>query len=375
MSSVKKIKVLHLLHSVGGVDIYARQITENIDPENIENIIVSQPLTSEQSFYDSKGNLLKSYSISIAREINPLFDLIALIKCVYIISIEKPDLIHAHSSKGGVLARLSALFFKIKVLYTPHAFSFLSTKNYFKKHTYILIEKSLKTNNTILLATSNSEKNLAINTVGFKPFKTLVLNNAVTPINLKALDSNQIHSNYICTIARPSYQKNLEMLLKVFLLVSNKHKALHLYIIGAGKYSPSLNKINHIISDYSLEDRITILPWIPRKKALSILKNSKIYVSTSRYEGMPFSVIESMSLKVPCVLTDADGNRDLIVDGFNGYIIKNMNVEQMSTKICSLIENISKRKQMGENAHTFYKKNHRLSNFINKLTEHYINFS
>jgi len=375
MSNVKKIKILHLLHSVGGVDIYARQITENIDPENIENIIVSQPLTSEQRFYDSNGNLLKCYSISIGREINPLYDLLALIKCVYIISIEKPDLIHAHSSKGGALARLSALFFKIKVLYTPHAFSFLSAKNYFKKNIYILIEKSLKTSNTILLATSNSEKNLAINTVGFNPFKVLVLNNAVNPISSKELAPNQIHSNYICTIARPSYQKNLEMLLEVFLSVSNKHKEIHLYIIGAGEYSPSLNKINQIISDYSLEQRITILPWIPRKRALSILKNSKIYVSTSRYEGMPFSVIESMSLKVPCVLTDTDGNRDLVVDGFNGYIIKDMNIEQMSAKICTLIENNSKRKQLGENAHAYYKKHHLLSNFINKLTDYYIKFS
>lgn len=375
MSNVKKIKILHLLHSVGGVDIYARQITENINSENIENIIVSQPLTSEQSFYDSKGNLLKCYSISIAREINPLFDLLALIKCVYIISIEKPDLIHAHSSKGGVLARLAGLFFQIKVLYTPHAFSFLSTQNYFKKKMYILIEKCLITTNTILLATSNSEKNLAINTVGFKPSKALVLNNAVNPVDSNELDPNQIHSNYICTIARPSYQKNLEMLLEVFLLVSKRYKETHLYIIGAGEYSPSLNKINQIISDYSLEDRITILPWITRKRVLSILKNSKIYVSTSRYEGMPFSVIESMSLKVPCILTDTDGNRDLVVDGFNGYIIKNMNIEQMSTKICTLIENNSKRKQLGQNAHAFYKKHHLLANFINKLTEYYIKFS
>ena len=74
---------------------------------------------------------------------------------------------------------------------------------------------------------------------------------------------------------------------------------------------------------------------------------------------MPFSVIESMSLKVPCILTDTDGNRDLVVDGFNGYIIKNMNIEQMSTKICTLIENNSKRKQLGQNAHAFYKKRYK----------------
>ena len=90
---------------------------------------------------------------------------------------------------------------------------------------------------------------------------------------------------------------------------------------------------------------------------------------------MPYAVIESMSLKVPCVLTDVDGNRDLVEDGYNGYIIKNMNVKDMSLKICDLLENNDKRKQFGENAYAYYCKNHLLSQFIDKLTRNYFKLS
>lgn len=374
--SFSKIKILHLLHCVGGVEVYVRQITENINPDYIENIIVSQTLINKDKFQNPSKGLIKSHTISIKREINPLFDLLAIFKFIYIIIKEKPNLIHAHSAKGGVIARISSLFFKIKVFYTPHAFSFLSTNSFLKRQLYIFIEKALKTSNTFVLATSISEKNQAEHKIGYSPSKVMVLNNAIPPFDLSIIKAYPlIHSNYICTVARPSYQKNVEMLLDVFLLITNKCNDIHLFIIGAGEYSPYLKKIKKIIVKYNLESNVTILPWIARTNVLSIIKNSKIYVSTSRYEGMPYAVIESMSLKVPCVLTDVDGNRDLVKDGYNGYIIKNMDVKDMSLKICDLLENNDKRKQFGENAYTYYLKNHLLSQFIDKLTRNYFKIS
>ena len=374
--SFSKIKILHLLHCVGGVEVYVRQITENINPDYIENIIVSQTLINKDKFQNPSKGLIKSHTISIKREINPLFDLLAIFKFIYIIIKEKPNLIHAHSAKGGVIARISSLFFKIKVFYTPHAFSFLSTNSFLKRQLYIFIEKALKTSNTFVLATSISEKNQAEHKIGYSPSKVMVLNNAIPPFDLSIIKAYPlIHSNYICTVARPSYQKNVEMLLDVFLLITNKCNDIHLFIIGAGEYSPYLKKIKKIIVKYNLESNVTILPWIARTNVLSIIKNSKIYVSTSRYEGMPYAVIESMSLKVPCVLTDVDGNRDLVKDGYNGYIIKNMDVKDMRLKICDLLENNDKRKQFGENAYAYYLKNHLLSQFIDKLTRNYFKIS
>ena len=113
--SKSKKKILHLLHCVGGVEIYVRQITENINPDYIENIVVCQSLTNKKNFHDSNNSLIKTHSISIKREVNPLFDLLAIVKFIYIIIKEKPDLIHAHSAKAGVIARISSLFFKILV--------------------------------------------------------------------------------------------------------------------------------------------------------------------------------------------------------------------------------------------------------------------
>jgi len=373
---MKKIKVLQVLNCVGGVEICVRQIIENTDSKQIENIVLSQNIGSKRKITDSKKQEVKHYELTIQRQINILKDLFAIIKMVEIIRKEKPNLIHAHSAKAGAIARIAALFFDVKILYTPHAFSFLSTNNYLKKKSFVLIERMLKTNKTILLATSKSERDLAINVVGFSPSKVIVLNNAINPIKTQISSSNKIkHKNYICTIGRPSYQKNTEMLIETFSLVQKKHNNVHLYIIGAGEYNPNLNKINSLIIQKGLLDKITILPWVNREEAMVILKNSQLYVSTSRYEGMPYAVIESLCLKTPCVLTNCDGNRDLIVHNKTGYLINDMDQHEMSKKICSLIEDKDKLIEFGKNGHRYYQKNHLLSNYIKKLTLHYNTFS
>ena len=180
----KKIKVLHVLNLVGGVEICFRQICQNIDESIIETIFVCQKLGNKSKLVTSKGKEITPLVIPIVREINPVLDLFSIIKLIFLINKTKPDVIHAHSAKAGVIARIASFFFKIKVLYTPHAFSYLSANSKFKRFLFLIVEKILRTKNTIVLATSNSEKNQATHTVGFDQKKVFVLQNA---INLKTI--------------------------------------------------------------------------------------------------------------------------------------------------------------------------------------------
>ena len=373
---MKKIKVLHVLNFVGGVEICVRQIINNTNSKLIENIVLSQNIDKKRKITDSEKKEIKHYELTIQREINVSKDLLAIINMAKIIKKEKPNLIHAHSAKAGVIARIAAMFSNVNILYTPHAFSFLSTNNYLKRKTFIFIERLLRTRRTTLLATSNSEKDQAINIVGFSPSNVIVLKNAISPIKQPSNKSKRIkHKKYICTIGRPSYQKNTEMLIEVFRLVQKKYKNIHLYIVGAGEYSPSLNNIKKLIIKKNLSDHITILPWVKRDEAMAIIKYSQVYVSTSRYEGMPYAVIESLCLKTPCVLTNCDGNKDLIIDNKTGYLINDQDQKVMSKKICTLLEDKAKRMKFEENGHKHYQKNHLLSNYIKNLTSHYQHFS
>ena len=374
----KKTKVLHVLHLVGGVEICFRQICENIDESIIETSIVCQKLVNKPKLVASNGKEIIPFSIPIVREINPILDTLSIIRLVFLINQIKPDVIHAHSAKGGVIARVASMFFKIKVLYTPHAFSYLSTDNKFKKFLYVTIEKLLRTKNTIILATSNSEKSQAIQTVGYEKKKVFALKNAIDKRSIgedKDLEKTLKSKRYICTVGRPSFQKNLEMLIRAFEIVSKNNNKVHLFIIGAGEYSPRKVKIVNMINKKNLSTRVTILPWVSRKKVQTYIKNAMLYVSSSRYEGMPFSVIESMALSIPSVLTNTDGNRDLVIDKKSGYLVEIGDYVEMANNIINLLNKSELRKKLAFEANKLFIQNHLLPNYLQNLTAHYQKFS
>ena len=204
--------------------------------------------------------------------------------------------------------------------------------------------------------------------------KVFVLENAIDTNSIgedKDLEKNLKGKTYICTVGRPSFQKNLEMLIKAFEAVAQNNSKVHLFIIGAGEYSPRKDKIIQMINKRNLNNRVTILPWISRKQVQTYIKNAKLYVSSSRYEGMPYSVIESMALSRPSVLTNTDGNRDLVIDKKSGFLVEVGDDLEMANKIISLLNDNKLRNSFALQAKKLFIKNHLLSDYLQKLTVHY----
>jgi glycosyltransferase involved in cell wall biosynthesis len=101
------------------------------------------------------------------------------------------------------------------------------------------------------------------------------------------------------------------------------------------------------------------------------IKNAKLYVSSSRYEGMPYSVIESMALSIPSVLTNTDGNRDLVIDKTSGYLVEIGDYVEMANKIINLLNKSELRKKLAFEANKLFMQNHLLSSYMQNLTAHY----
>jgi glycosyltransferase involved in cell wall biosynthesis len=360
-----KIKIAHILHSIGGVDVSLRLITENINSSKFESIIIHGSNDTEKPFYDNNLNLTKEYKLPISREISIVDDFISIVKAYNIIRKEKPNLIHAHSAKGGVIGRTIGFLTGVKVLYTPQAFSFLSTSNKFKRSIFLSVEKILSKGNSLLVASSTSEMNRGIKEVGFNKKKVLLFNNAIEPIV-----PNQILSikktwpdEYICTVGRPSYQKNIEMMVRVIYEVKKTQK-IHLVIMGVGPVSGQLESVKELIKELDLANDISLLNWADRSDVFNIINQSKFYISTARYEGLPYSIIESMSLSKPCIVSDCDGNRDLVEDYVNGFVIKNNDINLFKERILQLFGDNFLLEKFSKNAYLSFSKNYNIKNNI-----------
>ncbi len=372
----KRIKIMHVLHAVGGVDVYLRLLLKYVDMEKFEFIIVHGTNDTEIPYLDKSGGVIKEYKLSVQREINPVLDFRSIRELRKILDQEKPDLIHAHSAKGGIIARSAAILKKISVLYTPHAFSYLSAETDIKKKLFKGIEKIYKNSGNFILATSPSEANRAIDEIGYKPEKVLVFNNSVEPVCSNEFNNQttrfELPEDYICSIGRPSYQKNIETMVEVFKRVKEQLPGLSFVLMGVGFHAPNEKEVKQLIKKYNLQDDFIMLPWVSREEIFPIIKKSKFYVSTSRYEGLPYSIIESLALGKACVVSDCDGNRDLIKNDFNGKIYQlEKLIDKMPTGIIQLLQNSELRNKFEQNAYILFEQNYNIEKTIRLLEEIY----
>lgn len=361
------MKILHIGQLIGGLDIYIRNTISYSD--NSFDFVIIHGVSDNNTPIIKNGIKIKEYSISLQRELNPIKDIKALWQVIQIIRKENPDIIHCHSAKGGFIGRIAGFITNKKTLYTPHAFSFLSTPNKVKKHIYLYLEKIAKLN-SYLLACSNSEKELGINTVKYKEEKSLVWSNSVPDIKSIYFPVDLPSSPYICYIGRPSYQKNTIFLVDIVKEIHKKHPDILFYILGVGYYSPDLSILEQTIKKYKLENIIRLLPWLSHEETMGYINNSLFYLTTSLYEGLPLAVIEAMSLKKSIVGSNVLGNKDCIKNEYNGFLVP-LQRDLFVDKINILIENPSIRKQFEINSRIYFEQNFSIKNRIKDLENIY----
>lgn len=368
-----KLKIVHLLHSIGGVDVYLRLVLENLNTDLFENIVIHGTKDTIKPFLDKNGNKVKEYKVSIFRDISIINDIKSLFQAYKILKKEKPNLIHAHSAKGGIVGRITGKLLGIKVIYTPHAFSYLSTQNGLKRNVFLSIEKFLANGNSLLLATSQSEKKRAIDEVGYLEKNVIVFNNCIEPIAIihPLTIEKTWPDEYICTVGRPSYQKNIEQMIRVLHEV-NKEAKIHLIVMGVGPVSDQLESVKNLIQELNMSNEVTLLDWTERTDVFNIISQSRFYISTSRYEGMPYSIIESLALSKVCVVTNCDGNKDLIIDNYNGFVVDNEDAKSFKSKILELLSDEELLNKFSKNALTSYSENYNIKKNIAELESIYL---
>lgn len=372
-----KIKVLHVLHAVGGVDVYLRLLIEAIDHRKFELVIVKGINDNSKPYMKPCGDLVKTYELPIDREINLINDLKSINKVVKILRNEKPNIVHAHSAKGGIIARTASILYKVNVLHTPHAYSYLSTESVFKRALFLRIERFYKNINSTLLATSQSELSRGVLEVKYKKEKAILFANSIKKIesSQNLTQEKTWPDNYICSVGRPCYQKNIELMVEIINQVKKQNEDIHLVLMGVGFHSPNLSAVKLRIKEKKLEENITLLEWTSREEIFSIISKSKLYISTSRYEGLPYSMIETLALGKPIVATDCDGNRDLVINNYNGYLIKENQTLEMPKRVLDILEDISLQEKMGLNSFNIFLDNFEISKNIKKLESIYLSNS
>ena len=162
---------MHIGQLIGGLDVYIRNSVAYLNDEFIDFVIIHGKDDKSRPVIRN-NNIVKEYTVSLSRSLNFWKDLLCLIQVIKLIVKERPDKIHCHSAKGGMIGRVAGLLTQTKTFYTPHAFSFLSSSSKLKYKIFLFLERITRFN-SYLLACSESERQMGIKLVGYKEERAL----------------------------------------------------------------------------------------------------------------------------------------------------------------------------------------------------------
>lgn len=164
----------------------------------------------------------------------------------------------------------------------------------------------------------------------------------------------KLEEKRLVSVGRLSKEKGYMDLLKIYNVLVKNNSSWVLDIIGDG---PERENLEEYIKIHKLKNNVTLHGFQDKKYIDKILNNSSIYLMTSYTESFGIVLIEAMSHGLPCIaFNSAEGARELIDSGRNGYLIKNRNAKAYIDKVQDLINNPIIRKKIGTEGRKSIKK-------------------
>ncbi len=163
-----------------------------------------------------------------------------------------------------------------------------------------------------------------------------------------------LNEKRLVSVGRLSKEKGFLDLLKIFNFLLKKHPDWKLDIVGDGSERESLEAF---INEHSLNDSVTLHGFQNKDYIAKVFRNSSIYVMTSFTESFGIVLIEAMSFGIPCVaFNSAEGAREIINSGSNGFLVKNRSFLAMVRTIEKLMNSKDMRVKFGNQARDDSKK-------------------
>lgn len=162
--------------------------------------------------------------------------------------------------------------------------------------------------------------------------------------------------NIIISACRLEPQKNVPLLIEAFEMITNEIPHYKLYIYGEGSKRDS---IESTIRQKNLEDKVFLMGQ--SGEIINKVANAKIFVLSSDFEGLSNALMEAMCAGTACVATDSPtyGNRDIISDGYNGFLVPVGDANALGDKILELAKSDELLKLFSERAKGLAEKTNR----------------
>ncbi|WP_062542111.1 glycosyltransferase [Rufibacter tibetensis] len=312
------MKIVHVIEPfASGVAVFVKALTETM-PDDL-HIVIHGERKQVMSAKDvkrifPKQNVRFIRWKSVQRSINPFKDLLALTELHNILKrLSKRgfvDAVHLHSSKSGLLGRLACRMAGVKnVVYTPNGAPFLSAGSPIMNFLFKQIEKIGSGVGGQVVCCSASEM-AEYHKIGIE---ATYINNGVSlkDHSIGVSSKTKGRKFQVITTGRIEDQKNPALFNKIATFFED-YDQIEFIWAGEGKERAALTSKNIVITGWQEPDTVK-----------ELVSQADVFISTSLFEGLSFSVLEALALKKPVLLSNCVGNADIVMTGLNGDVFNN----------------------------------------------------
>ncbi|NUU34835.1 glycosyltransferase [Pseudomonas sp. C2B4] len=324
-------KILHVAETIkGGVATVIRTISTPPEGEDQQyELVYLIPLDQKQELPGIDERQIRTFTRKKRDVLSLLRFAWQLIRVMF---KEKPDVVHLHSTFSGVIGRCVCLVMRPwrspKVIYCPHAFSFLMESSPAKQKVYSLIERLLQKVTDTIVCVSQYEMDKAAD-FGIDRHRMKLIYNGI-PYRKDESKPEVDLDIHLLFVGRLDYQKGFDVLLKAFSQVERAD--LKLTIVGSAVNSDSV--------ECPAIDSVVYLPWVSPSEVNDLYKKADVLIVPSRWEGFAMVPLEGMAMGLPVIASDCTSLPELVTHDVTGYVFGSGDHQALA----SLLVNISKHK-------------------------------
>lgn len=252
----------------------------------------------------------------------------------------RPDVVHGHSSIGGLVARVAGTAMRRRTVYTPNGITDVRAG--------VLVERALGPLTDRFVAVSPSEAARARSLHLVRPARLRVVPNGIDPdprgppIDLREVLGVPAGPPLVGTVSRLVPQKDPLTWVAMAAHVVAAQPDTRFVIIGDGVLRP---EVTAALAAAGLGGVIHLVPHLP--DAVRALGSLDAFVLSSVFEGAPYAPMEAMLAGTPVVLTDVAGSTDLVTDGVDGRLVPPQDPTALAGAVVELLRRPEEATRLG----------------------------
>jgi glycosyltransferase involved in cell wall biosynthesis len=354
------VYILTRADEIGGAQVHVRDLATALHSSGHEVTVLAGSPGSLSEQLSERGVPFEPVP-ALVRPITVWKDAAAVRQLTSTLRRLSPELVSVHTSKAGWLGRLAAKLAGIPVVFTAHGWAFTEGVPRLQRRLYGWVERLAGPMADQIITVCDYDRALALEKRIAPPHKIVRIHNGVRdPLGPGAMAPQpEPRSVQILMLGRFAAQKDHPILLHA--LAGLRAEPWRLDLAGSG---PDQARVEALAAELGLACRIRFLGH--RDEVGRLLRESDMLALISRWEGLPYSILEAMSCGLPVIASDVGGVSEAVIHGETGILVPRGDVDMLRSALAELINDPQRRHRLGIAARRRYETAFRLERMLSE---------